>query len=967
MPDLIHSDCAPGSLAHQELDDSKNAQLLSSAMGLSSGEAPFSWQQILLTDFLAGRIPSALDIPTGLGKTAVMAIWLVARICGAEVPRRLVYVVDRRAVVDQATTVAMSLREFVEGNPEIKAKLGAPNGLPISTLRGQHVDNREWLENPASPAIIVGTVDMIGSRILFEGYGVSRKMRPYHAGLLGADTLVVLDEAHLVPPFEKLLEAIAKTESEFQPVVREDRKLVPTMKLLSLSATGRSDQPAFELGEEDLKPETITYKRLMASKKLVFDSLKEDEELADAMARHAWELSSQGTNAVRIIVFSDKRDVAVKAKQAVEKIAKGNKKEGVTQVQIDTQLLVGGRRVHEREGTAKWLDEHSFVAGSKRRPSHVAFVFATSAGEVGIDLDADHMVGDLVTWERMIQRLGRVNRRGEGSAKVIVIQEPDPKPTKAEDNALQKPESERETKESKVIAAYNAKVDKARALVKPFDLLPKTEPGIDVSPASLRDLKRSTLANPQDTEDDKLRTKRRDILAVATSESPLRPALARPLVDAWSMTSLPEHTGRPKIQPWLRGWVDEEPQTTVIWRRHLPFDRGHGETPTKVIRDFFDSAPPHRSEELETETRRVLAWLKKRAESIQKSLTTRTQTVADKESKPLPLHEPFAIILKSDGEPSGASLTLAGLLLALDDKKAKEEMERRLFGATLVVDARFAGLDTDGLLDDSEHALPATLDDGKEWLPMIKNEPAIRFRVRSDDEITPSTDSGWRQRLRVPTERSVEGEPLRWLVVDKWRNDSTTADDGAAGALQTLVDHQKAIVLRIRAIGQRLELPDPCARMLEIAARLHDEGKRASKWQKAFNAPLTGGPFAKTPGPINQTLLDGYRHEFSSLPVLAADPEFQNLPEYLQDLALHIVAAHHGFARPLIGTHGGNEPPSLLEVRAQEVALRFVRVQRRWGPWGLAWWESLLRAADQQASREPEAPSATPNTTVSNG
>jgi CRISPR-associated endonuclease/helicase Cas3 len=363
-----------------------------------------------------------------------------------------------------------------------------------------------------------------------------------------------------------------------------------------------------------------------------------------------------------------------------------------------------------------------------------------------------------------------------------------------------------------------------------------------------------------------------------------------------------------------------------------------------------------------------LAWLKKRAEGIQKSLTTKTKIDAEEEQEALPLDEPFAIILKSDGEPSGSILTLASLLSALDDKKTKEDMERRLYGSTIVLDARFAGLDTDGLLDDSEVERPATLDDGNEWLPMIQSEPAIRFRVRPNDESTPTTtDKGWRQRLRVPIERSTEGEPLRWLVVDKWRNDSITADDGASGALQTLVDHQKAIVIRIRAISQRLELPEPFARMLEIAASLHDEGKRADKWQKAFNAPVAGGPFAKTPGPINQTILDGYRHEFSSLPALAENPEFEKLPEYLQDLALHIVAAHHGFARPIIGTHGGDEPPSLLEVCAQEVALRFVRVQRRWGPWGIAWWESLLRAADQQASRELGATSESPNTTASNG
>ena len=39
-------------------------------------------------------------------------------------------------------------------------------------------------------------------------------------------------------------------------------------------------------------------------------------------------------------------------------------------------------------------------------------------------------------------------------------------------------------------------------------------------------------------------------------------------------------------------------------------------------------------------------------------------------------------------------------------------------------------------------------------------------------------------------------------------------------------------------------------------------------------------------------------------------------------------------------------------VIAREVALRFDRLQRQWGPWGLAWWETLLRAADRQASRD---------------
>ena len=171
---------------------------------------PFRWQTCLFEEWLArGRIPSALDIPTGLGKTSVMVLWYLALKAGAAVPRRLVYVVDRRAVVDQATTVAEKIRE--------KSQDSTDSTLRVSTLRGQYVDNREWLADPAAPAIVVGTVDMIGSRLLFSGYGVSRKMRPYHAGLLGADTLVVLDEAHLVPPFEKLLAAIANGSENIRP------------------------------------------------------------------------------------------------------------------------------------------------------------------------------------------------------------------------------------------------------------------------------------------------------------------------------------------------------------------------------------------------------------------------------------------------------------------------------------------------------------------------------------------------------------------------------------------------------------------------------------------------------------------------------------------------------------------------------------------------------------------------------
>ena len=103
--------------------DSAN-QWLREALGLAGEDAPFPWQVELFARFANGTIEHSLDIPTGLGKTAVMAIWLVARACGAKLPRRLVYVVDRRAVVDQATEVAEGLREFADNQADFKQALG---------------------------------------------------------------------------------------------------------------------------------------------------------------------------------------------------------------------------------------------------------------------------------------------------------------------------------------------------------------------------------------------------------------------------------------------------------------------------------------------------------------------------------------------------------------------------------------------------------------------------------------------------------------------------------------------------------------------------------------------------------------------------------------------------------------------------------------------------------------------------
>jgi CRISPR-associated endonuclease/helicase Cas3 len=880
---------------------------------LLTGFQPLPWQTRLFLDYFdKGDLPSVVDAPTGVGKTAVMALWLIAKRANCKVPCRLVYVVDRRAVVDQAT-------EFVE---HMRARLPEGERFPISTLRGQYMDNRTWLDDPSQPAIIVGTVDMVGSRLLFAGYGVSRKMRPYHAGFLGADTLVVLDEAHLVPPFERLLEAVETGGARFGPSMSVDRSRIPALRLLSLSATGRQrDGEVFALSDSDLgEPGSITRRRL-AAKKWISITAGDAKQRAGEMADAAWALSAEGTNPMRCLVYCNSRDDAEKVHAHLTARVVAQRKKQASPFLCEPELFIGARRGNERALAADSLSLLGFLAGSEPDDERLRFLIATSAGEVGVDLDADHMVCDLVAWERMVQRLGRVNRRGDGEAQVVVL-----------DFGPHDPKCDEHTKAHEAVKSA-------------IQALPETELGLDGSPGALRVLK---LKADEDM---------RAILDAATTPAPLRPALNRPLLDAWSMTTLREHTGRPEVQPWLRGWADDQPQTVVVWRAHLPVRKREDSDGWKIlagaVEDYFEAAPPHAAEKLETETYRVADWLLARAKALLK-------IAAAKHAKGSVFDDydtaQFVAVVLSEAGDFESAYRLSDL-----EGAKKDRIARDLAGRVLIVTSTLAGLAGTGTLDPAETSKPEWVADGDEWAraaiaanaaPLI---PWFVLRWDGDDDAAPKVGADWHRQHQFVLRRNPDGEISSRIAVYQWRQAGATEDGRSIGYEQSLAAHQACAEAKARALAERLKLDDWATAVLVTAARLHDEGKRAERWQTAFRAPKGVDAYAKTKGPIDQQLLDGYRHEFGSLFRAGRDDAFKALDADQQDLVLHLIAAHHGQARPTIVTRGCEEaPPSLLEARAREVALRFVRMQRRWGPWGLAWWEALLRAADQQASKAAE-------------
>lgn len=152
----------------------------------ATGNPPFPYQIRLATE---EAIPQLLDVPTGLGKTsAAILAWLWRRRFAdvptqKATPRRLVYCLPMRVLVEQTESCAGMWLE----------KLGLSTEISVHLLMGG-AETSDWDEHPEKDAILIGTQDMLLSRALNRGYGMSRYRWPIHFGLLNNDCLWVMDE-----------------------------------------------------------------------------------------------------------------------------------------------------------------------------------------------------------------------------------------------------------------------------------------------------------------------------------------------------------------------------------------------------------------------------------------------------------------------------------------------------------------------------------------------------------------------------------------------------------------------------------------------------------------------------------------------------------------------------------------------------------------------------------------------------
>jgi CRISPR-associated endonuclease/helicase Cas3 len=841
---------------------------------------PFPWQRDLYENwFSQGKFPDACTLPTGLGKTAVIAVWLIALANAPDrVPRRLVYVVNRRTVVDQTT-------DEVENYVERKVP-----GIPVfaaSTLRGQFADNREWSADPSRPAVICGTVDMIGSRLLFSGYGCGFKSRPLHAGFLGQDALLVHDEAHLEKPFQDLLVAIAceqrdgRLDDQQRGVGPDQGRMdFKPLRVMALTATPRGGEKVFELTPDEKAGKVEKVRERLEAKKRVAVHRAGAEK--GGVAKRIGDLAA---------AYKDDRKSVLVFVRTLEDV--GTVEGALAKTKRPVLLLTGTIRGKERDDLARRPEFGRFKKDAG--PGETIYLVCTSAGEVGVDISADHLVCDLTPFDSMAQRFGRVNRYGSGDARIDVVCESEPDKKKADDG-----------------------YEQARwATLELLQTLPLIDGRRDASPKALGAL-------PADRK-----------LAAFTPTPTVLPT-SDILFDAWALTTIRDRLpGRPHVEPYLHGLTAHDPpETHVVWRREveelrLESEDGDTDDDRREKRKAFEKFA---AEVLEDYPVEPLELLRDRSDRVFKHLAA------------LAGRTPRLPVWLLDDDGGVRVLSLGGL----GDKDQKD----RINGMTVLLPPSAGGL-SGGRLDGT-----AKYDEGRtdydvadEW----KGPGGEVMRRRAKGEV--KVEKGWRLVRSAVLRESEDGEPqdvFRWLV-----RRAATDEAGAAGQAgpYPLALHNTDAGEIAADMVKRLNLPDDVAAAVRVAAGAHDLGKDRDTWQRSIGNGPPKPRLAKSGHRRPPEQVTHYRHEFGSLLDVENDPAFQKLSPDMKELALHLIAAHHGRARPHFPAEEAFDPERPLD-RAERLAAavpqRFARLQRKYGRWGLAYLESLVRAADVLASKKAE-------------
>lgn len=983
------------------------------------GFEPFVWQNELAEQVIEQRRwPDLVDIPTGLGKTVTIDIALFAlaveasteadRTCW-QFPHRIVMVVDRRVIVDQAFDRARALcHRILNADPvaspvtvavreALRARAGIEHddtdGTPpilTSVLRGGITRDETWARRPEVPAVLASTVDQVGSRLLFRGYGLSTGARPIHAGLLANDTLFLLDEVHLARPFAQTLDAIDDLSR------RGDVDALPhRLGVVQLSATPGTivDErfPPEPLPRPVIDPDSLpsgaasialrrtgnTKPAELITVKVPGDAAKANEVFAKAAAREA---IARLEGMTRVAVMVNRVDTARRIARILRDAAKKHS-------DFDVVLLTGRMRPADRDAVLRDDIAGRLIPGPRADDEAPLIVVATQSLEAGADFDFDVLVTECASIDALRQRFGRVDRDGQRwlagnvtpSAVLCRSTDVDAKVT--------------DPVYGKAIAATWAWLESRDHVDFAYRAMP------DPVEAELRSM------------------------LPPVEQAPL---LSASHLDRWNRTSEPQVAAEPEVAQWLHGVAatNQLADVQVVWRDGIDpvlfhWDPNADDVDWDLVRSYereleetLGWMPPLATETLAVPVREVRRWLSENTGDPLLSDAPSSDAAEPHRSVPRLrsrrvgrwTHDGVTMIFPSDVRPGDTIIVpaVAGGIVAgnwdptelqpVTDLSRDLSLNTRGLANLLLTPRECEGAalpwpdprELELVSAAERRTLLTELVDRHRDVLRLGQAPLKGWRVRP---LLTGVDRDGEAHLDYLVTASIDRSAMPGPGMGAEGLATDTTDDALSmiGRPMRLDAHLRGVGFHAARFARSLGLEPMLVETLMLAGELHDVGKADSRFQKLLAGGRPTTTLLAKSGDTQGDLASrraikreagypgGMRHELLSLALIDELDRFEGLDA---DLVRHLVATHHGWGRyryrPVfdpfpetvtlkVRTHYAGpldlsaDSNHRLEGLGSGHSERFTRLTRRYGWWRLAYLEAILRLADHYRSALEQA------------